>query len=81
MFLITHDLDTLYEICDRVAVIADKRVIAVGTIPELLATDHPWIKDYFNGPRGRAALAANERQDRHGGAAIPAPLGIAAEQA
>jgi phospholipid/cholesterol/gamma-HCH transport system ATP-binding protein len=55
VFLITHDLDTLYEICDRVAVLADKRVIAVGTIPELLATDHPWIQEYFNGPRGRAA--------------------------
>ncbi len=61
VFLITHDLDTLYEICDRVAVIADKRVIAVGTIPELIATEHPWIKSYFNGPRGRAAKAANER--------------------
>ena len=55
MFLITHDLDTLYEICDRVAVLADGKVIAVGTIPELLATDHPWIQEYFNGPRGRAA--------------------------
>lgn len=55
VFLITHDLDTLYEICDRVAVLADKKVIAVGTIPELLETDHPWIDEYFNGPRGRAA--------------------------
>ena len=61
VFLITHDLDTLYEICDRVAVIADKRIIAVGTIPELLETDHPWIDEYFNGPRGRAALASKER--------------------
>jgi len=58
VFLITHDLDTLHEICDRVAVLADKRVIAVGTIPELLATDHPWIQEYFNGPRGRAASDA-----------------------
>jgi phospholipid/cholesterol/gamma-HCH transport system ATP-binding protein len=57
VFLITHDLDTLYAICDRVAVLADKHVIAVGTIDELLATDHPWIQDYFNGPRGRAAHA------------------------
>lgn len=81
VFLITHDLDTLYEICDRVAVIADKRVIAVGTIPELLAIEHPWINAYFNGPRGRAALAANERQDRHGAADHPAALGIPAEQA
>jgi len=55
VFLITHDLDTLYEICDRVAVIADRQVIAVGTLSELLAMDHPWIQEYFNGPRGRAA--------------------------
>ena len=61
VFLITHDLDTLYEICDRVAVLADKQVIAVGTIPELLATDHPWIQEYFNGPRGRAARDTQER--------------------
>ena len=61
VFLITHDLDTLYAICDRVAVLADKQVIAVGTIDELLALDHPWIQEYFNGPRGRAAVDAAER--------------------
>ncbi|CAH0495615.1 putative ribonucleotide transport ATP-binding protein mkl [Novosphingobium sp. CECT 9465] len=63
VFLITHDLDTLYEICDRVAVIADKKVIAVGTIEELLALDHPWIQEYFNGPRGRAAQDSQARHD------------------
>ncbi|HUQ13570.1 MAG TPA: ATP-binding cassette domain-containing protein, partial [Novosphingobium sp.] len=63
VFLITHDLDTLYEICDRVAVIADGKVIAVGTIPELLATDHEWIQEYFNGPRGRAAKDTKDRLD------------------
>ena len=63
VFLITHDLDSLYATCDRVAVLADKRVIAVGTIDELLATEHPWIQDYFNGPRGRAAIASKERAD------------------
>lgn len=62
VFLITHDLDTLYSICDRVAVLADKQVIAVGTIDELLALDHPWIQEYFNGPRGRAATAAVSRE-------------------
>ncbi|HVM38198.1 MAG TPA: ABC transporter ATP-binding protein [Sphingomicrobium sp.] len=62
VFLITHDLDTLHTICDRVAVIADKKVIAVGTIPELLSLDHPWIQEYFNGPRGRAA-AGNYTDD------------------
>ena len=64
VFLITHDLDTLYAICDRVAVLADKKVIAVGTIDELLALDHPWIQEYFNGPRGRAALAAKDRPSK-----------------
>jgi phospholipid/cholesterol/gamma-HCH transport system ATP-binding protein len=67
VFLITHDLDTLYAICDRVAVLADRKVIAVGTIPELLALDHPWIQEYFNGPRGRgAALGAAEASLREG---------------
>ena len=61
VFLLTHDLDTLHAICDRVAVLADKRVIAVGTIDELLALDHPWIQEYFNGPRGRAAVNSAER--------------------
>ncbi|HUH03487.1 MAG TPA: ABC transporter ATP-binding protein [Kofleriaceae bacterium] len=61
VFLITHDLDTLYAICDRVAVIADGHVIAVGTIPELLERDHPWIQEYFNGPRSRAAQASESR--------------------
>ncbi|WP_415643213.1 ABC transporter ATP-binding protein [Sphingomonas antarctica] len=61
VFLITHDLDTLYAICDRVAVLADKKVIAVGTIPELLKTNHEWIQEYFNGPRGRAATGAAQR--------------------
>jgi len=61
VFLITHDLDTLHAICDRVAVLADRTVIAVGTIPELLALDHPWIQEYFNGPRGRTAANAYEK--------------------
>ena len=61
VFLITHDLDTLYAICDRIAVLADKRVVAIGTIPELLALDHPWIEEYFKGPRGRVAADAADR--------------------
>ncbi len=72
VFLITHDLDTLYAICDRVAVLADKRVIAVGTIDELLALDHPWIQEYFNGPRGRAATGTRESADRRAEAAAQA---------
>jgi len=57
VFMITHDLDSLYAICDRVAVIADKKVVASGSIPELKKLNHPWIQEYFNGPRGRAAAA------------------------
>jgi phospholipid/cholesterol/gamma-HCH transport system ATP-binding protein len=55
VFMITHDLDSLYAICDRVAVIADKKIVAVAPIHELEHSDHPWIKEYFLGPRGRAA--------------------------
>ena len=68
VFLITHDLDTLHAICDRIAVLADKRVIAIGTIPELLKLDHAWIQEYFSGPRGRAALAAKDGAAAMGGA-------------
>lgn len=56
VFIITHDLDTLHTTCDRVAVLADGHVLKVGTIEELLAFDHPWVQEYFLGPRGRAAL-------------------------
>ena len=55
VFMITHDLDTLYAICDKVAVLADKRMVAKATVQELERSDHPWIKEYFLGPRGRAA--------------------------
>ena len=58
VFMITHDLDSLYAICDRVAVIADKKIVAVAPIHELEKSDHPWIKEYFLGPRGRAAQRA-----------------------
>ena len=60
IFMITHDLDTLYALCDRVAVIADKKIAAVGPISELERSDHPWIREYFLGPRGRAASNAAE---------------------
>ncbi len=59
VFLITHDLDTLYAICDRVAVLGDGVMLKVGTIPELLEFDHPWVREYFSGPRGRAAAATD----------------------
>ena len=59
VFLVTHDLDSLYAICDRVAALADKRVLAVGTMEDMLAVDHPWVQEYFHGPRhGRHRAAA-----------------------
>ena len=55
VFMVTHDLDSLYRDCDRVAVLAEKKVIAIGPIDEVRRTGHPWIEEYFGGPRGRAA--------------------------
>jgi phospholipid/cholesterol/gamma-HCH transport system ATP-binding protein len=55
VFLVTHDLDTLHAICDRVAVLFQGKVAAIGTIPEITKDAQGWVKDYFSGPRGRAA--------------------------
>ncbi|NBC96639.1 MAG: ATP-binding cassette domain-containing protein [Deinococcus-Thermus bacterium] len=55
VFLVTHDLDTLYAACDRVAVLAEKHVLATGTLDDMLDVDHPWVRAYFRGPRARAA--------------------------
>ena len=60
VFMISHDLDSLYTICDRVAVLADKKVVEVAPPRELEKSSHPWIREYFLGPRGRAARAAME---------------------
>ncbi len=70
VFMVTHDLDSLFAICDRVAVLVDKK-IRVGTLDQLLHDDHPWIRSYFHGPRGPrgaarrgAACAAGPGSDR-----------------
>lgn len=60
VFMVTHDLDSLNAICDRIAVLAEKKVLLVGTMEEMLASDHPWVRDYFHGPRARAALGQAE---------------------
>ena len=60
VFLVTHDLDTLFAICDRVAVLVDNK-IRIGTLAQHLEDDHPWIRAYFHGPRGRAAQPAAVR--------------------
>ena len=56
VFLVTHDIDTLRAVTDRIAVLVNKKLV-IGTIAELRKSDDPWIKDYFSGVRGRAALA------------------------
>jgi phospholipid/cholesterol/gamma-HCH transport system ATP-binding protein len=53
--MVTHDLDSLARICDRIAVLVDKKIV-VGTMDELMRSEHPWIRSYFHGPRARAAF-------------------------
>jgi len=55
--MVTHDLDTLSRTCDRVAVLVDRRVI-VDTLPRIQKNEHPWIREYFHGPRGQRISAA-----------------------
>lgn len=56
VFLVTHDLDTLHAVCDRIAVLAEKKVLLSGRISDMLKSDHPWVREYFQGPRARAAF-------------------------
>lgn len=58
VFLVTHDLDTLFAICDRVAVLAERKVLVTGSLEDMLEVDHPWVREYFHGPRARAAIEA-----------------------
>ncbi len=58
VFMVTHDLDSLHAICTRIAVLAEKRVIVAGDMAQMLAYEHPWVREYFHGPRGRAAINA-----------------------
>ena len=54
VFMVTHDLESLHTVCDRIAALADGKVIAVGPISDMQRADHPWMKAYFQGKRGRA---------------------------
>jgi phospholipid/cholesterol/gamma-HCH transport system ATP-binding protein len=56
VFMVTHDLDSLHTICDRIAVIADGRIVAIGTMDTMLASEHPWVRSYFRGPRARGII-------------------------
>lgn len=59
--MVTHDLDTLFTICNRIAVLVDKKII-IDTLPNLLKSKHEWIKEYFHGPRARAASKSAEKK-------------------
>jgi phospholipid/cholesterol/gamma-HCH transport system ATP-binding protein len=60
VFLVTHDLDSIFTCCDRVAVLADKHIVAVDTPTNIAKHPHPWIQQCFGGPRGRNADAAKQ---------------------
>jgi phospholipid/cholesterol/gamma-HCH transport system ATP-binding protein len=53
VFMVTHDLDSLHTVCDRIAVLSEGRIIAAGSIETMLSSEHPWLKSYFRGKRGR----------------------------
>ncbi|MBB4039753.1 phospholipid/cholesterol/gamma-HCH transport system ATP-binding protein [Microvirga flocculans] len=57
VFMVTHDLDSLYSVCDRIAALGEGKILAEGPIEAMLASDHPWIRSYFHGKRARAVMA------------------------
>jgi phospholipid/cholesterol/gamma-HCH transport system ATP-binding protein len=73
VFMVTHDLDSLFAICDRVAVLVDKK-LRVGTLEQLLKDNHPWIHSYFHGPRGRAAQHSEVASEAKQAARRAAPV-------
>lgn len=58
VIMVTHDLDSLFRICDRVAVLVDKHIAIADSLPKVMAYDHPWVAEYFGGERARAALSS-----------------------
>jgi phospholipid/cholesterol/gamma-HCH transport system ATP-binding protein len=63
VFMVTHDLDSLYAICDRIAALAEGKVIAAGPIETILDSRHPWMQAYFHGARGGRLIGAHEGQE------------------
>jgi phospholipid/cholesterol/gamma-HCH transport system ATP-binding protein len=57
VFMVTHDLDSLHAVCDRIAVLADNKVLVTGTMADMMKVDHPWVHEYFHGPRAHAAMS------------------------
>jgi phospholipid/cholesterol/gamma-HCH transport system ATP-binding protein len=57
VFMVTHDLDSLYSVCDRIAALGEGKILAEGPIEVMLESDHPWLRSYFHGKRARAVMA------------------------
>ena len=60
VFMVTHDLDSLHTACDRIAVLGNGKIIAAGTMADMLASQHPWLRAYFHGKRARAVVVVPE---------------------
>jgi phospholipid/cholesterol/gamma-HCH transport system ATP-binding protein len=56
VFMVTHDLDSLHTACDRIAVLGNGKIIAAGSMADMLASRHPWLRAYFHGKRARAVV-------------------------
>ena len=54
VYMVTHDLDSLFSVCDRIAVLGQKRVLVEGTLDDMLACDDAWVQSYFRGKRARS---------------------------
>ena len=67
VFMVTHDLDSLNTVCNRIAVLGDRKVLLVGTMDDMLASEHPWLQIYFHGKRARAQVA-KKLETTHGDA-------------
>jgi phospholipid/cholesterol/gamma-HCH transport system ATP-binding protein len=64
VFLVTHDLDTLVRVCDRVAVLGDRKMLITAPLTDVMKFDHPWVQEYFGGPRARSAGVGQTTGDR-----------------
>ncbi|MQB42845.1 ATP-binding cassette domain-containing protein [Rhizobium sp. ICMP 5592] len=65
VYMVTHDLDSLFSVCDRIAVLGQKRVLVEGTVEDMLACDDPWVQSYFRGKRARSIVPAGRVGDRN----------------
>jgi phospholipid/cholesterol/gamma-HCH transport system ATP-binding protein len=75
VYMVTHDLDSLFSVCDRIAVLGNKRVLVEGTIDDMLACDEPWVKSYFRGKRARSIVPHKNKVDENGSNSATAQSG------